>query len=74
MIVVHTMSYVVWSLNSIIREVKHLSSFPDPTTYSETTNLNFHEFFDQFEQMLQVYIFFSFLVFFIRNNLIDIKK
>ena len=30
------------------------SCSPDPTTNSEATNLNFHEFLDQFEQVLQV--------------------
>ena len=31
---------------------------PDPTTNSETKNLNFHEFFDQFEQVLCMYLHF----------------
>ena len=34
-----------------------LSCSPDPTTNSEITNPNFHIFFYQLEQLLQVHIF-----------------
>ena len=44
------------------------SCSPDPTTNSEATNLNFHEFLDQFKQVLQVLVVVSIIIFFVTNS------
>ena len=62
---IHTNIYLEFK----VFEVSGLLSCPsDPANKSKNVNLKFHEFFDQWEQVLWVFFFHDFVI---KNNLID---